>query len=67
MGGVSVGDIHQLSEQHQFILLLIGLVAQIVGMVLLWKSSPDKKVKPQDGNAGQPVTDPVPPASPNGQ
>lgn len=65
MGGVSVGDIHQLSEQHQFILLTIGLVAQIVGMVLLWKSSPDKKAKL---NAGQPdvIPTPEPPAPPAG-
>jgi hypothetical protein len=40
MGGP---DIHSLSEQHQFIILLLVQVAQLISMVLLWKSSPDKK------------------------
>lgn len=56
----SLGDIHQLSEHHQFILLLLAQVTFLVTQVFLYRSSPDKRKKPDDGP-------PSPPASPNSQ
>lgn len=54
--GLSMGDIHQLSEQHQFVLLLLAQAASIVSMVLLYRSSPRKKL-------GDGSTDPAKPPS----
>lgn len=51
-----MGDIHQLSEQHQFILLLLAQVASIVSMILLYRSSPDKKKPGVPSDTNQPAS-----------
>lgn len=46
--GLGMGDIHQLTEQHQFVLLLLAQTASIVSMFLLYRSSPKKPGAPDD-------------------
>lgn len=52
-------DIHSLTEQHQFIILLIVEVAQIVSMILLYRSHPKGK-PPDDGSTPAVTNDPGP-------
>ncbi len=49
MGGL--GDIHGLSESHQFILLLLAQVTFLVTQIFLYRSAPPPKKKVPDGNA----------------
>lgn len=51
-----MGDIHQLSEWHQFILLLLAQAASMISVLLLYHSSPKKK---SDGSL--PVQGPLEP------
>jgi hypothetical protein len=61
MGGL---DIHNLSEQHQFVILLIVQVANLVSMFLLYRSHPKDKgaqgTPPNDGSIPTIANDPGP-------
>lgn len=47
----SLGDIHQLSEKHQFVLLLLAQVTFLVTQIFLYKSAPHVKKDASDGSA----------------
>lgn len=61
-GGLGMGDIHQLNENHQFILLLLAQVASIVSMFFLYRSSPNKEKKKLDGQPDD-ASQPTPPGN----